>query len=106
AILRSSGHKALHDEDAIYARTTESLRRDGAADRPRRDAAGFAVAFKGVFLEGLEVVLIVISLGASQRQVGPAAAAAGVAVAVVALAGLIVSRQLSQVPENTIKTVV
>ncbi len=59
-----------------------------------------------VFLEGLEVVLIVISLGASQHKVGLAAAAAGAAAVVVAVAGLLVSRQLSEVPENTIKTVV
>jgi uncharacterized membrane protein len=105
AILRASGHKAPHDEDAIYAETTASL---SAADRPasRRDAVGFAVAFKGVFLEGMEVVLIVISLGASQHRLGPAAAAAGAAVVVVAATGALVSRQLSEVPENTIKTVV
>ncbi len=105
AILRASGHKAPHDEDAIYAETTASL---SAADRPasKRDAVGFAVAFKGVFLEGMEVVLIVISLGASQHRLGPAAAAAGAAVVVVAATGALVSRQLSEVPENTIKTVV
>jgi uncharacterized membrane protein len=105
AILRASGHKAKHDEDAIYAETSASLRADG---RPvgRRDGVGFAVAFKGVFLEGMEVVLIVISLGASQHRLGYAAAAAGAAVVVVTAAGLIVARQLSRVPENTIKTLV
>jgi uncharacterized membrane protein len=105
AILRASGHKALHDEDAIYAETAGSLRADGTPVR-RRDGVGFAVAFKGVFLEGMEVVLIVISLGASQHRLGVAAAAAGAAVVVVATAGALVSRQLSEVPENTIKTVV
>lgn len=105
AILRASGHKAEHDEDAIYAETTASLqstRRRGAG----RDGVGFAVAFKGVFLEGMEVVLIVISLGASQHKLGDAAAAAGAAVVVVTVVGLVVARQLSEVPENTIKTVV
>jgi uncharacterized membrane protein len=106
AILRASGHKSLHDEDAIYEKTAASLRQTDRPRRAQRDAAGFAVAFKGVFLEGLEVVLIVISLGASQHKVGPAAAAAGAAVVVVGGAGLLVSRQLSEVPENTIKTVV
>jgi uncharacterized membrane protein len=105
AILRASGHKAKHDEDAIYAETSASLRSDG---RPttRRDGVGFAVAFKGVFLEGMEVVLIVISLGASQHKLGDAAAAAAAAVVVVLAAGLIVAKQLSSVPENTIKTLV
>ena len=102
AWLRASGHKALHDEDAIYAATVAELSRDGAA-RHRRDAVGFAVAFKGTFLEGAEVVLIVISLGASQGRLGLAALAAAAALLVVAVAGVIVARQLSNVPENSIK---
>ncbi len=108
AILRASGHKALHDEDAIYAKTSAELRRDttGDAGRPQRDRLGFAVAFKGVFLEGMEVVFIVISLGASQHRLGTAALAALAAVVVVVGVGLLVARQLSMVPENTIKTVV
>ncbi len=105
AILRASGHKAKHDEDAIYAETTATLREDGSA-RGRRDSLGFVVAFKGVFLEGMEVVLIVISLGASQHKLGVAAIAAAAAIVLVSVVGLLVSRQLSQVPENTIKTVV
>jgi uncharacterized membrane protein len=110
AILRSSGHKAMHDEDAIYAETMAELNADSDADSARpskgRDPVGFAVAFKGVFLEGTEVVLIVISLGAAQNRLGLAALAAAVAVVVVVIAGIIVSRQLSEVPENTIKTAV
>src|SRR5579872_5934610 len=49
AILRASGHKALHDEDAIFARTVSELR---TGDAPKgvlsgpRDAQGFAVSFK------------------------------------------------------------
>ncbi|MGH8982235.1 MAG: COG4280 domain-containing protein [Acidimicrobiales bacterium] len=110
AILRASGHKAKHDEDAIFAKTSSSLRAEGEAgpgSRSRsRDSVGFVVAFKGVFLEGMEVVLIVISLGASQHKLGDASAAAAAAVVVVSLVGILVSRQLSEVPENTIKTLV
>jgi uncharacterized membrane protein len=116
AILRASGHKAKHDEDAIFAETTADLRRpDGTADlrrgtgqsgSRRRDGVGFAVAFKGVFLEGTEVVLIVVSLGASQHRLGLAALAAVAAAVMVAVVGLILARQLAGVPENTIKTVV
>jgi uncharacterized membrane protein len=105
AILRSSGHKELHDEDRIYADTVESLReRNEARPRATRDGIGFAVAFKGVFLEGTEVVLIVVSLGASQHRLGLAAATAAVAALVVGGVGVLLSRQLSEVPENTIKT--
>jgi uncharacterized membrane protein len=110
AILRSSGHKAMHDEDEIYAETVAELNED-SGDAPirrskGRDPVGFAVAFKGVFLEGTEVVLIVISLGAAQNRLGLAALAAAAAIVLVTIVGLIVSRQLSEVPENTIKTAV
>lgn len=111
AILRSSGHKALHDEDAVYARTVLELAAgeggpgEGAAVPAlrSRDAVGFVVAFKGVFLEGMEVVLIVLSLGSSAHRLGLAAAAAGAAVVIVAAVGAVVARQLSEVPENTMK---
>ena len=110
AVLRSSGHKAMHDEDAIYAETVAELGGDTDAGSARpangRDPVGFAVAFKGVFLEGTEVVLIVISLGAAQHRLGLAALAAAAAIVLVGIVGVIVSRQLSEVPENTIKTAV
>jgi uncharacterized membrane protein len=113
AILRASGHKAPHDEDLIYADAVAELRagdgdRDGdvAVAARRRDGVAFAVAFKGVFLEGTEVALIVVSLGASQGRLGLAALSAGVAAVVVTGIGIAVARQLSEVPENTIKTAV
>ena len=105
AILRASGHKEKHDEDAIYAEVTAGLAREPQRNG-QRDGVGFAVAFKGVFLEGTEVVLIVVSLGTSQHRLGLAAVAAGAAAVIVAIVGVVVARQLSAVPENTIKTVV
>jgi uncharacterized membrane protein len=115
AILRASGHKTPHDEDRIYAETVAELSGGGsggaggsgaAGGGKSRDGVAFAVAFKGVFLEGTEVVLIVVSLGASQGRLGLAALSAGAAAVVVAGVGVLVARQLSEVPENTIKTVV
>lgn len=103
AILRASGHKALHDEDAIYAGTVAELAGEAPSRIARRDAVGFAVAFKGVLLEGMEVVLIVLSLGASSRRLGLAAAMAGAAAIVVIGVGFAVARQLREVPENTLK---
>jgi Ca2+/H+ antiporter, TMEM165/GDT1 family len=102
AILRSAGHVQIHDEDAIYARTVAQLS-EGSATRSRRDGVGFVVAFKGVLLEGLEIVLIVISLGSSSHDLGLAAAMAGAAAVVVAAAGVVVARQLREVPENALK---
>ena len=92
AVLRAAGLKAKHDEDAIFAEQVAEL--DGAPRGTGRDATAFTVAFKGVFLEGLEVVVVVITLGT---------AAAAAAVGVVALVGLAVHRQLSGVPENAMK---
>ena len=123
AVLRASGHKALHDEDAIYARTVQELSvgvpvaaglGEAPAGQPtaaswrhgRRDATGFTVAFKGVFLEGMEVVLIVITLGADSGHLALAAAAAAAAAVVVGVVGLLVARQLSEIPENSMKLAV
>ena len=106
AILRASGHLPKHDEDAIFATTAAAIRASQGVAVRGRDGVGFAVAFKGVFLEGIEVVLIVVSLGASQHRLGAAAAAAAAAAILVAAAGIVLTRQLSGVPENAIKTVV
>ena len=102
AVLRGSGHKAAHDEDEIFAETCSELV-EGVPVRTRRDGVAFAVAFKGVFLEGTEVAIIVISLGGSQHRLGLASAAAGAALVVVTVIGVLVARQLSEVPENLIK---
>ena len=102
AILRSSGFKALHDEDAIFAeeqRAAQAAARDGSGI----DWYTFTVSFKGVFLEGLEVAFIVVTFGGAQHNVGLAAVGAGIAAIVVLLVGLAVHRPLSQVPENTMK---
>jgi uncharacterized membrane protein len=107
AILRASGHKALHDEGKIFA---EQLAE--AAGRPRRRAGlvpdwyGFTLSFKGVLLEGLEVVFIVLTFGSNARNVGLAAIAAGCAVILVAAAGVAIRTPLQRVPENTMKFVV
>jgi uncharacterized membrane protein len=107
AILRASGLKSRHDEDAIFAATTDALDNVPRTPSPGgRDGVGFAVAFKGVFLEGTEVVLIVVGLGASQHRLGIAAGAAGAAALLVAATGAVVAKQLSHVPENTIKLTV
>ncbi len=101
AVLRASGLKAKHDEDAIFARQVEELSGTGATRG--RDGTAFVVAFKGVFLEGLEVVVVVITLGTTSHDLGLAAVAAGAAVVVVGAVGAAVARQLSAVPENAMK---
>jgi uncharacterized membrane protein len=111
AVLRASGLKALHDEQAIFAREAELARSAGARGVPGSgpssiDGYAFTIAFKGVLLEGLEVAFIVLTFGTNQHDVGLAAAAAAVAVIVVVAAGVAIRAPLARVPENTMKFVV
>ena len=103
AILRASGFKALHDEDAIFEEERRAALAAGEADRDGIDWYAFTVAFKGVFLEGLEVAFIVITVGGAQHNVALAAVGAGLALVVVLVVGVLVHRPLSRVPENTMK---
>ncbi len=103
AVLRASGHKALHDEDAIYESTVTGLGTASPAGRRGRNAVGFAIAFKGVFLEGTEVILIVLSLGASSHHLFLACVMALAAALTVTCIGAVVARQLREVPENALK---
>ncbi len=102
AILRASGFKALHDEDAIFAEE-QLAARAASRDGSRLDWYTFTVSFKGVFLEGLEVAFIVVTFGGAQHNVALAAVGAAIAAVVVGIVGLTVHRPLSQVPENTMK---
>jgi uncharacterized membrane protein len=103
AILRSAGLKALHDEDAAFGRETAAARAAGRDHRYGLDWFGFVVSFKGVFLEGVEVVFIVITFGLNAGNVPVAATAAIIAGIVVATLGAAAAKPLSAVPENTLK---
>jgi len=87
AILRSSGFKDLHDEDAAYRAEREQAAAAGDERRLGLDWYSFTVAFKGVLLEGLEVVFIVIAFGAAQGDLGLAVAGAAAALVTVVVAG-------------------
>jgi uncharacterized membrane protein len=102
AVLRAAGVKAKHDEKEIFREETEAARAAGASP-PGFDGYAFTVSFKGVLLEGLEVVFIVLSFGANQNRIPLAAAAAVLAVLVVAAAGVVARAPLARVPENTMK---
>ncbi|MDQ2679689.1 MAG: TMEM165/GDT1 family protein [Candidatus Eremiobacteraeota bacterium] len=105
AIWRYSGRKALHDEDAIYAREVAALR--AAKHEQQAQRIGFATSFNGVLLEGLEVIVIVITFGAA--GVGGflwASIGALAAVVLVCGAGLALRKPFGRVPENTMKFVV
>jgi uncharacterized membrane protein len=107
AILRSSGYKALHDEEKIFqeelaaARKAKEGKRFGVADW-----YAYTLSFKGVLLEGLEVAFIVLTFGTIQHQVTLASIAALAAVLIVAVSGFALRKPLARVPENTMKFVV
>ena len=103
AILRASGFKSLHDEEAIFARELERAHDAPADERAGIDWYGFTLSFKGVFLEGLEVAFIVLTFGSTQGSIALAAAGAAAAIVLVAVVGVLVRAPLARVPENTMK---
>ena len=103
AILRAGGFKPLHDEEAIFRAERAQALSTARVERAGLDWYSFTIAFKGVLLEGLEVVFIVITFGATQGRLGLAAAGAGAAVLITATTGVLVREPLARVPENTIK---
>ncbi|MBW4049385.1 MAG: hypothetical protein HIU89_16135 [Proteobacteria bacterium] len=106
AILRAAGILAMHDETAIYTQQQDVLRQTGSS-RGIWDKVAFATAFKITMLEGIEVVFIVIALGAGHPGLLlPASFGALAALVVVAALGIVVHRPLSRIPENTLKFVV
>jgi uncharacterized membrane protein len=111
AVLRAAGLKALHDEASAFEAETAAARaagspppaQPGAGARARIDGYSFAISFKGVLLEGLEVAFIVLTFGANQHRVGLAALAALAAILVVVAAGVAARAPLARVPENAMK---
>jgi uncharacterized membrane protein len=101
AVLRAAGFIALHDEEKAFKEETEVLRRQ-AADRRADTLAGLA-AFKAVLLEGVEVVFIVIAVGAGNGLTLYAGLGALAALLVVLAIGAAVHRPLAQIPENALK---
>lgn len=107
AIFRASGHKAIHDEEGIFAH--EIALAKVATKRNVlfvHDWYAFTMAFKGVLLEGLEVVFLVLTFGAIQHEVPLASLAALSALVVVIISAIAIHKPLSRVPENSLKFIV
>jgi uncharacterized membrane protein len=105
AILRSAGLKARHDEQETYTQEVQTAREAGKR-HAGFDTYSFAISFKGVLLEGIEVAFIVLTFGANQHRVGLAAGVAGIAVIAVVAAGVAARAPLTRLPENTLKLTV
>ena len=103
ASLRAAGIIPLHDEDAIFAAEAAQLGQHRRRQQTNLDWVAGITALKAVLLEGLEVVFIVIAVGAGRGLLMPASFGALAACALVLAAGAIIHRPLSRVPENTLK---
>jgi len=99
AILRSAGVIAMHDENKSYEDTLKELH----GSPLRQDWVAFTIALKGVFLEGMEVVFIVVAVGGTSGGLHIAVAGGLLAMIAVAVLGVVVRKPLAQVPENTLK---
>jgi uncharacterized membrane protein len=103
AVLRAAGVIALHDEEAAYAKETVELRDEIKRREARADWLAGLTAFKALMVEGLEVVFIVIAIGAGRGLMVPASLGAVAACALVLVFGALIHRPLARVPENALK---
>jgi uncharacterized membrane protein len=103
AILRSAGVIPLHDEVKTFSAETAELRKQARRHEARLDWIAGLASFKAVLLEGLEVVFIVIALGAGRGMLGPTSVGALAACLLVTAVGVVIRQPLARVPENTLK---
>jgi uncharacterized membrane protein len=103
AILRAAGIIGLHDEERAFARQTGQLREEALGRSSRLDWLAGITACKAVVIEGVEVVFIVIAVGAGRGLLIPASLGALAACVLALAAGAVVRKPLTRVPENTLK---
>jgi len=96
----------LRDEDALYAREQQALGAPVGVARKRWDTIAALTSFKAVLLEGVEVIVIVIGIGAAGNLLVPATIGAIAACVAVAIAAALLNRPLSRIPENSLKLAV
>lgn len=101
-VLRVAGRRR---RASSYREFVEARDASEALPRPAggRDWAARAVAFQGVFVEGLEVGPIVLALGGAPGHLAPALLGAAVALVLIAAAGFVLREPLQRVPETQIK---
>lgn len=103
AILRAAGVIKLHDEQAAFDAETAQLRSTSVKAASSLDPLAVATAFKAVLLEGIEVVFIVIAVGATANMLVPASVGAALAGVLVIALGVALQKPLARIPENTLK---
>jgi len=106
AILRLAGRRSRSSSFAEFVAEREALEAEALPPAGRPDWPARVVAFKGVLLEGIEVVLIVAALGARPGGAAPALAGAAIALAAAVALGLVLHRPLRRLPETELKYLV
>jgi len=101
AVLRAGGVLKLHDEAAAFEEETKELR--ARAHGEGFDTGAFLTAFNGVFIEGVEVVFIVLALGIGAAKLSQAVVGASSAAGLVILLGVVARKPLTAIPENLLK---
>ena len=101
-ILRMAGRRRRSSSYEEFIEEREALDA-GPAAGGGPDWAARLVAFKGVFLEGLEVGLIVLALGGTPGRLTPALLGTAVALVLVAAIGLLLHAPLRRLPETQLK---
>lgn len=106
AIFRLGGLLPSRDEEKIYKKLTADAKKKAKNKKDPIDWYSFVMVFKGVLLEGFEVVFIVIIFGSARGELGLGVSAALAALLFVALLGFAIHKPLSRVPENWMKLTV
>jgi len=102
AVLRAAGVLDLRDEEKVFTRQREALGKHTNTGATL-DGVAFVTSLKAVFIEGLEVVFVVIAVGAAGGMILPASIGALGAGLVVVSLGVLLHKPLSRVPENNLK---
>lgn len=105
-ILRVAGRRSRSDSFKEFIEEREALEALELPPPGRPDWAGRTIAFKGVFLEGVEVILIVTALAARPGGRTPAFLGAGLAALATIGLGAVLHRPLRRVPETELKYLV
>jgi uncharacterized membrane protein len=105
-VLRLAGRRAKSDSYAEFLAEREALAEVAPPAPGRFDWPGFVISFKGVLLEGVEVILIVTVLAARPGGLAPTAVGSAAALLLVVALGVVLHRPLRKMPESELKYVV